>query len=192
MPLLFAPGQISSAPFRSECQPFLSLQRYCFRAGLEARQGRSRLGTSEMASERQIEANQKNAKRSTGPRIPSGKAKSRCNALFHGLSRSTAADGLALAALAGAITNAAKQNGVEFETTDIARAKLQFRQIGTVRHQLLVALLELSVRLAKRLRGLERYERAAFAMQKRGLQFQRGEPQLAKRSQSEQQGGGKQ
>ena len=129
-----------------------------------------------MASERQIEANRKNAKRSCGPKTPSGKAKSRQNALFHGLSRSTADDDLALGTLANAISNAAKQNGVEFEANDVARAKLQFRQIGIVRHRLLVALLKSpDVKLAKRLRGLRRYESEAIAMQKRGLRFQRSE-----------------
>ena len=64
-----------------------------------------------MASERQIEANRKNAKRSTGPKLRSGKAKSRRNALFHGLSRSTSDDDSDLRALASAIMNAARQNG---------------------------------------------------------------------------------
>lgn len=129
-----------------------------------------------MASERQIEANRKNAKRSCGPKTPYGKAKSRRNALFHGLSRSTPDDDLAVGALASAIANAAKQNGKEFEANDIACAKLRFRQIGNVRHRLLVALLESpDVRLIRRLRGLERYERAAIAMQKRGLRFKRSE-----------------
>jgi len=142
-----------------------------------------------MASERQIEANRKNAKRSSGPKTPSGKAKSRRNALFHGLSRSTAADDSALGALAGAIANAAKQNGVEFEATDVARAKLQFRRIGAVRHRLLAALLESpDVKLVKRLRGLERYERVAIAMQKRGLRFQWRKSQLTNQSQSVQHG----
>jgi hypothetical protein len=128
-----------------------------------------------MASERQIEANRKNAKRSTGPKTPQGKAKSRRNALFHGLSRSTSGDDSDLRALASAIMNAARQNGVDFETTDVASAKRRFWRIGTVRHRLLAALLESpDTKFVKRLRGLERYERAAFAKQKRGLRFQRG------------------
>jgi hypothetical protein len=127
-----------------------------------------------MASERQIEANRKNAKRSCGPKTPFGKAKSRQNALFHGLSQSTPDDDLALGALASAIANAAKHNRVG--THDIARAKLRFRQIAIVRHRLLVELLESpDVKLVKRLRGLRRYESEAIAMQKQGLQFQRSE-----------------
>jgi hypothetical protein len=38
-----------------------------------------------MASQRQIAANQKNAKRSTGPKTAKGKATSRCNAIRDGL-----------------------------------------------------------------------------------------------------------
>jgi hypothetical protein len=39
-----------------------------------------------MASERQIAANRRNAKKSSGPRSADGKARSRRNALSHGLS----------------------------------------------------------------------------------------------------------
>jgi hypothetical protein len=38
-----------------------------------------------MATQRQIEANRKNAKRSTGPKTTDGKAKVKYNALKHGL-----------------------------------------------------------------------------------------------------------
>ena len=38
-----------------------------------------------MASKRQLEANRANARRSTGPRTPQGKASSSKNALSHGL-----------------------------------------------------------------------------------------------------------
>jgi hypothetical protein len=42
-----------------------------------------------MATERQIEANRRNAKKSTGPKTEDGKARSRLNALTHGLSART-------------------------------------------------------------------------------------------------------
>jgi hypothetical protein len=47
-----------------------------------------------MTSFRQIEANQRNALRSTGPRTDDGKRQSRRNALRHGLTAETVIDGL--------------------------------------------------------------------------------------------------
>jgi hypothetical protein len=47
-----------------------------------------------MTSFRQIEANQRNAHRSTGPRTEEGKRQSRRNALRHGLTAETVIDGL--------------------------------------------------------------------------------------------------
>ena len=47
-----------------------------------------------MTSFRQIEANRRNALRSTGPRTDEGKQQSRRNALRHGLAAETVIDGL--------------------------------------------------------------------------------------------------
>jgi hypothetical protein len=47
-----------------------------------------------MTSSRQIEANRRNALRSTGPRTDKGKRQSRHNALRHGLTAETVIDGL--------------------------------------------------------------------------------------------------
>jgi hypothetical protein len=121
-----------------------------------------------MASERQIEANRKNAKRSTGPNTRLGKAKSRRNAFCHGLSQPTSADNSTIEALTSAIMDRAER--CDGDATELVRATLQLRRIGIVRHGLLVALLESrEAKWAKRLRGLERYERAALAKRKRAL-----------------------
>jgi hypothetical protein len=45
-----------------------------------------------MASDKQIAANRRNAQKSTGPKTPQGKFKSRCNALRHGLTAETVID----------------------------------------------------------------------------------------------------
>jgi hypothetical protein len=45
-----------------------------------------------MASAKQIAANRRNAQKSTGPKTPQGKLKSRCNALRHGLTAETVID----------------------------------------------------------------------------------------------------
>jgi predicted 2-oxoglutarate/Fe(II)-dependent dioxygenase YbiX len=47
-----------------------------------------------MTTEKQISANQQNAKHSTGPRTESGKRRSRRNAIRHGLTAEPVIDGL--------------------------------------------------------------------------------------------------
>jgi hypothetical protein len=63
-----------------------------------------------MATEKQIIANQQNAKHSTGPRTESGKRRSRRNAVRHGLTAETVIDGLEDAADYSAFERAIKSD----------------------------------------------------------------------------------
>lgn len=122
-----------------------------------------------MASERQIEANQANAKRSTGPKTQAGKARASRNARRHGLSRlsKTVLDSDAPAA---AMLAAIAQQSSPTIAQDLIQAKLWLSQIRAVRHGMLAALLECpGPRQMKHLGGLERYERGVRAVQRRVL-----------------------
>ncbi|MFK4539656.1 hypothetical protein ABIA00_007839 [Bradyrhizobium ottawaense] len=126
--------------------------------------------TSEMASIRQIEANRANAKRSTGPKTASGKAKSSQNALRHGLARSAISDPTEAGNLAVAIAAGLRHPVTIDAAMALARSKLALLQIRSFRHELLAALLSCPVPAGvKRLNILDRYERAALAKQKRAL-----------------------
>jgi hypothetical protein len=107
-----------------------------------------------MASERQIEANRKNATRSTGPKTRLGKAKSGRNAFCHGLSRPTSGDDAALEALASAIVDGARRGDVNCDATEHARATLHRWRISAARHGFLVTFLESrNMKWVKRVRG---------------------------------------
>jgi len=112
-----------------------------------------------MASERQIAANQANAKRSTGPRTATGKLRSSRNAFKHGLSRP----------LSGPSSNLSDDR-LSSDLTDIARSQLELSRIQRVRTELIAALLQVpDPQLIKQLRGLGRYERAARAKRKKAI-----------------------
>ncbi|MGY4185921.1 hypothetical protein [Bradyrhizobium sp. USDA 4459] len=123
-----------------------------------------------MASRRQIEANRANATRSTGPKSPAGKAKSCRNALRHGLARALNRDDPDIARLVDAIGPELLPQGTMDQVVDVARCKLELARIRAIRQQILAAVLgDPASARAKRLTGLERYERAALARQNRAL-----------------------
>lgn len=129
-----------------------------------------------MASNRQIEANRTNAKRSTGPKTRRGKAKSSRNALRHGLARSGNRDEADVARLAGVISSGLEHPGAAPMIVDLARCKVELLRVRAVRQDILAALLQGPVAVcAKRVQGLERYERAALVRQKRALRSLRSE-----------------
>jgi hypothetical protein len=120
-----------------------------------------------MTSERQIEANRKNARRSTGPKTATGKAKSSRNAFRHGLSRRTRSDEVAVERVAATMP-LEPTAALPIDSTDLVRTKLDLVRIRSTRARMLKAVLQNpDLKLLNSLRGLLRYERAAFARQKR-------------------------
>ena len=115
-----------------------------------------------MTSNRQIEANRGNAKRSTGPKTEAGKTRSSRNSLRHGLSRPmTRGSDCEIRAMV--------HEGLT-EAPDLVRAKLELTRIRSARSALLAAFLDdPHPNLANSLRGIDRYERKAFARQRRLL-----------------------
>lgn len=111
-----------------------------------------------MASERQINANRVNAKRSTGPKTLAGKQRSSRNALKHGLAASTLWSTNDIEFPSGAMTG----KRVDSIGDDLLRAQSQLSRVRRVRAELLaVVLQDQSEKLKKRLITLNRYERSA-------------------------------
>jgi hypothetical protein len=133
-----------------------------------------------MPSDRQIAANRKNAKKSTGPRSVAGREASRRNARRHGLAIAIETD----PAFQDDIENLAKTlslslgvQHVDERAREAARAELDLLRIRDIRAWLFRTLYfgandvrsgnlaELTDKLAK----LDRYERRAFSRRKRAL-----------------------
>jgi hypothetical protein len=114
-----------------------------------------------MTSDRQIEANRRNAKLSTGPKTGQGKAASSRNALRHGLSRRKE--------VAAVPTQNTAGDGVD----QIAELWISEEELTRIRAHRSALLIQMMMKpqptLLKRLRGLERYERAAYTKLKRAL-----------------------
>ena len=127
-----------------------------------------------MASERQIAANRRTAKKSSGPRSADGKARSRRNALCHGLSiasRAIPAFQQDVMLLARALSPAGEDIGDA--ALIAADGEIDLLRIRKYR----AALIEesrgraglVSIDLANKLDKLERYERRAFARRNKAL-----------------------
>jgi len=133
-----------------------------------------------MASDRQIAANRRNAKKSTGPRSEGGRKASRRNARRHGLAAAIETDPAFhddVEKLARVLSLSCGIQNVDERARDVAGAELDLLRIRKIRTSMfetlsLVAndatsgsLAELNDNLAK----LERYERRAFSRRKRAL-----------------------
>lgn len=136
-----------------------------------------------MASERQIEANRKNAKQSTGPQTAAGKQRSKRNALKHGLARSNDQADAQIQYLATSIAGGLDCEVSIEEALIFARAKLRFAEVRRIRGHMLVTLLEAPVDLNfKVIYGLDRYDRAAFAQHKRAIRSLYDKPKYGRHS----------
>lgn len=123
-----------------------------------------------MASELQIKANRKNAKRSRGPKTLAGKMRASRNALRHGLARVPIDEALAMQNLVGTISRYLGNQVTACAAADVARAKGELIRVREVRIGMLAELLKSPQAVPpKQLLGLDRYERAALAKQKRAL-----------------------
>jgi hypothetical protein len=90
-----------------------------------------------MISERKVAANRKNAQRSTGPRTVQGKARSRQNALRHGLAIPVQSEPN-LSAEAGRLAQAlAGQNSDGTKARSLAFTDLELRRVDRVRNLVL-------------------------------------------------------
>lgn len=123
-----------------------------------------------MTSELQIEANRKNAKRSTGPKTCRGKAKSSRNAIRHGLARPNIWSEAAPRDVVAALVSGAEYPLSPGEAENVARVKIVLSYIRDLRCSALENLLDdPAFNRLRALERLERYERAARAKQKRLL-----------------------
>jgi len=136
------------------------------------RQGKCRtVGTQseimKVSSQDKISANRRNGARSAGPRTSSGKAKSRLNALRHGLAAQQVVPTADVSALANAICGEHGYPVCLEPATRLAESLLTLRKIEEARlHIIEMGRLAASV---TELANLLRYERRALSRQKRAL-----------------------
>jgi hypothetical protein len=126
-----------------------------------------------MATDKQIAANRRNAKKSTGPKTLAGRTKSSCNAFRHGLTRPPTEDPTVFTEaylLAAAI--AVDEPGLQSNDAalEVALAQLTIRRVRALRNRTLsVVMATFSDSAIKHLSGFDRYERLARQGQKAAI-----------------------
>jgi hypothetical protein len=135
-----------------------------------------------LTSDRKIRANRANARASTGPQSPQGRARAATNALRHTLSLPVCSN----PALSEEVETLAREiagPGVNEETQELARqvaeAQIDLRRVRYARHRSLSAALSdqhtprnfatILSHEAKQLLAMDRYERRAFSRRKRAV-----------------------
>ena len=132
-----------------------------------------------MTSTRKLEADKRNASRSTGPRTPGGKLRSRHNARRHGLATPVENDSEAAARIESLAAILADGSN-DFERTEQSRAvagcHFDLRRIRAARHDIFFTMGDLENldrnELEAALQTIEkisRYERRALSKRKRAL-----------------------
>ena len=126
-----------------------------------------------MASDKQIAANRANAKKSTGPEPPAGRAKSSRNAYRHGLSVPMQPDPQAVEAVALAIAGETAGEVELHAARALAGAQFELKRIRATRLAALPTDLDrvLDPRALSGLCGFDRYERLALSRRKAALRW---------------------
>jgi hypothetical protein len=127
-----------------------------------------------LASERQIAANRANAKKSTGPRTPAGRARSSQNARIHGLT-SKLIDPVHDRAPQEKIDELAGVGADQFRldsAKNFLYAQLRLERVAEERQRLFEELLvsqNIADKRLRRIAALDRYERYAYTLCSKGL-----------------------
>ncbi len=128
----------------------------------------ARVGHHGVTSVRQIAANRRNARLSTGPKTPAGKARAARNARRHGLNLSARRDpqhARAIAAVARSIAGADASVERRERAERLAAAHVELMRVRQARQDLYSAPLTVD-EVARRLARLDYYERRALSRRK--------------------------
>jgi hypothetical protein len=127
-----------------------------------------------MATQKQLQANRENAKRSTGPRTAAGRLKASRNARRHGLSLPVTLDAkeLAKAELMVRMLVPDQADETQVVATELAQAHLVVMRVGAIRNKMMAEVDPATADLVQlwRLAALDRYEARALTRRRRASQ----------------------